>query len=218
MADSQIFTESDKKATEKIVFLLAGLILLGAVATALLNYIDSLGLPEGLWSQIVDYFLQYIWPIWKIIAFILSLLALAGIIYNSWQIRAINLEERPIFNPTPEEKASLAIEESKGENEKWKNITKRTSSSNPSDWRLAIIEADVILGDLLRSLGYQGESIGEILKSLDKSDFLPLDEAWEAHRVRNSIAHGDSRFALNERETKRIIGLYERVFREFGLI
>jgi len=94
---------SNRQTAEHITYLLVGLVLLGAVITALLNYIDSLGLGAAgsLWDRIGDYFLERIWPIWKLVAVIVSLLALAGIIYNSLKLRAINIEERKIYNPTP---------------------------------------------------------------------------------------------------------------------
>jgi hypothetical protein len=56
------------------------------------------------------------------------------------------------------------------------------------------------------------------MKSIEKSDFNSIDMAWEAHKIRNSIAHEGSDFLLNQREAKRVIGLYEIVFREFRYI
>ena len=57
-----------------------------------------------------------------------------------------------------------------------------------------------------------------MLKSVDKNNFLTLDDAWEAHKVRNDIAHSGINFQLNERETKRVLALFEKVFKEFNVI
>lgn len=101
--------------------------------------------------------------------------------------------------------------------EKWEKIIKLSESENSSDWRLAIIEADIILDELLEKLQLPGETMGEKLKAVEKSDFLTIESAWEAHKARNMIAHeGD--FILSQRETRRIISLYEAVFKEFYLI
>jgi transposase len=67
-------------------------------------------------------------------------------------------------------------------------------------------------------MGYMQESIGEKLKSIEPSDFTNIENAWEAHKIRNTIAHEGSEFLINEREAKRVIGLYESVFREFEYI
>jgi len=99
--------------------------------------------------------------------------------------------------------------------ERWIKVQAHINSDNPSQWRLAILEADIMLGDILEKMGYQGDSIGDKLKSVDKSDFLTLNSAWDAHKVRNQIAHEGTDFQLNEREAKRVIELYKTVFSEF---
>ena len=102
--------------------------------------------------------------------------------------------------------------------ERWKKVLEHASSENPSDWRIAVIEADIILDDLLSVLNLPGSTIGDKLKAVEPSDFLTLDKAWEAHKARNMIAHQGSNFLINQREIHRIISLYEAVFREFKMI
>jgi hypothetical protein len=103
-------------------------------------------------------------------------------------------------------------------NEKWESVIKHINSANPSDWKLAILECDIMLGEILEKMGYIQPSIGEKLKSIEPSDFTNIEAAWEAHKIRNAIAHEGSDFAINEREAKRVIGLYELVFQEFEYI
>ncbi|HEY4516071.1 MAG TPA: hypothetical protein VJH67_02700 [Candidatus Paceibacterota bacterium] len=99
--------------------------------------------------------------------------------------------------------------------DKWKKVLEHIESEHPSDWRLAIIEADIMLAELLEKLNLPGETIGDKLKSVEKSDFNTLDFAWEAHKVRNKLAHEGSEFLLNQREARRVIDLYDQVFKEF---
>lgn len=101
---------------------------------------------------------------------------------------------------------------------RWAGVLAHATSLNQPEWRLAILEADTMLAELLDRLGYKGLSIGEQLKSANPERFKTLQDVWEAHRVRNQIAHEGSAFSLSERETKRVIGLYERTFREFDFI
>lgn len=101
---------------------------------------------------------------------------------------------------------------------KWKEIIELSESDNQSDWRLAIIEADIILAELLDKLQLPGETMGDKLKAVEKSDFITIDSAWEAHKARNMIAHEGSNFLINQREVRRIISLYEAVFKEFEII
>jgi hypothetical protein len=103
-------------------------------------------------------------------------------------------------------------------NERWDNVLKYLSSENPSDWKVAVIEADAMLEDLTDTLEFEGENLGERLKSANREKFKTLDEAWEAHLIRNRIAHEGLKFDLTLREAQRAVALYERVFQEFGHI
>jgi hypothetical protein len=101
---------------------------------------------------------------------------------------------------------------------RWQNIIKRSQSSSESDWRLAIIECDILLDEMLKKMGYHGESIADKLKLVERSDFHTIDFAWEAHKVRNRIAHSGSDFHLSYSEFERVFGLYKKVFEEFYFI
>jgi hypothetical protein len=89
------------------------------------------------------------------------------------------------------------------------------SSTSEALWRIGIMEADNLLGEVLREKGYQGEGVGEMLKS---ASFRTVDLAWDAHKIRNRIAHEGSNFELTEREAKRAFSLFESVFRDLKVI
>lgn len=89
------------------------------------------------------------------------------------------------------------------------------SSNSEALWRIGIMEADNMLQEVLHNKGYQGDSLGEMLKV---SNFQTVQLAWDAHGVRNRIAHEGSDFVLTEREAKRVFTLYESVFRELKAI
>ena len=105
-----------------------------------------------------------------------------------------------------------------GVNLQWRHVLNYLVSPNESDWKLAILEADTMLEELTDKLELDGKNIGEKLKAADKAKFKTLDNAWEAHIVRNKIAHDGAKFELTQREANRIAVLYENVFREFGMI
>ena len=145
----------------------------------------------------------------------LSSVLVIFIAYVIFRVHGIYSKQRKSLKPvqSTEEEKEEAVK-----NEKWKIIEEHIESENPNDWRLAILEADIALGEILDKSGYRGEGIGEQLKSADKSDFTTIDDAWEAHKIRNSIAHEGASFMITEREAKRVIGLYKKVFEEFDYI
>ena len=108
--------------------------------------------------------------------------------------------------------------EAQNTNPQWQRVLVHVNSQNESDWRLSILEADIMLGDLLDKLSLPGDTIGDKLKVVEKSDFTTVDNAWEAHKIRNRIAHDGVSFQLSGHEARRVIGLYQQIFEEFGII
>ncbi len=186
--------------------------------------IDSVSYLSNLLTYIINHipnvidFIKSIVGVFVGISFILSLMLFIGIIYSVEKLKQIRKKEEEIYNP----KIEIAYEEVvKGDPElahRWEKVKNHIESENENDWRQAIIEADIMLGELLTKMGYKGEGIGEQLKRVEKSDFKTLDEAWEAHKVRNRIAHDGSDYVLNKTEAKRTIDLYRKVFDEFYYI
>jgi hypothetical protein len=101
---------------------------------------------------------------------------------------------------------------------RWQHVMTLMTEPHESAWRQAIVEADILLSELLNDLRLPGQSIGDQLKQVNRSQFTTLDLAWEAHKTRNDIAHRGSTFALTEREARRTIDLYRQVFDEFQYI
>lgn len=152
---------------------------------------------------------------------VLSLLFLTGIVYAFLRIEL--LIEETYHEDVPRAQGSGGVHGSPATDEslslkEWQRIKARLDSEKESDWRLSVLEADVLLDRMLTTLGYRGDSVGEKLKAIEQSDFLTLDKAWDAHNVRNRIAHEGAAFALTKREAQRVIGLFEEAFREFHYI
>ncbi len=117
------------------------------------------------------------------------------------------------------EMAQLAeVQKAAGKNARWLNVEKLANSTSESDWRRAIIEADSMLAELLTSLGYSGKDIGEQLRGATKTNFGTLDLAWEAHRMRNKIAHEGEALQITERDAQATIDMYRRVFEDLGYL
>jgi hypothetical protein len=99
----------------------------------------------------------------------------------------------------------------------WMKIKESLNSGLESEFKLAIIEADSILDDVLKKLGYNGETLGERLKQVSQ-DILPsLENAQEAHKIRNNIVH-DPDYRLNLTEAEKTISFYEKVLTELDFL
>lgn len=160
-------------------------------------------------------FFDVLWTIFAFLAFIISGLMLALYAYAStkrWQYYAQSDREL-------RQEEALYDEMYRGvkSSNRFDDVLTHIASPNPNDWKLAIIEADVILDEALKQIGYAGGSLGERLKSISTTQLSTLNEAWEAHKVRNRIAHEGADFVLTKRIAEETINRYRRVFNELGV-
>ncbi len=195
------------------------LFIVGAIASVALPLIAQMLMGITFLDAIKNFFIT-IYTYYRFFATFVSVLLATGIIYCTIRLNQIRTEEGKIYN-TPRDKNSLETpdaEVKKHRNQKWVRIEELIDSQNSSDWRLAIIEADILLDEMLSRMPYPGETIADRLKLIERSDFTTIENAWEAHKARNQIVHAGSEFQLTERESKRIINLYRTVFEEFYFI
>ena len=158
-------------------------------------------------------------PFIQALSLLFSIVLFIGIVHFSRKTTQIHDElGAPLYPAQVAESEKDAHNDEHIVNEKWQRIQEHINSEHPSDWRFAIIEADIMLDEMLDKLEYHGETMNEKLKQIERSDFRTIDFAWEAHKVRNQIAHEGSEFLINEREARRVVGLYQQVFEEFKYI
>lgn len=149
------------------------------------------------------------------LAVIVSLLFCVGIAYCALRISQIRKIEYANFHKHAH---TVHHEDVPRTRLRWNRIMEHANSDDEHQWRLAILEADIMLNELLDVLGYKGETMGEKMKMVNRANFNSIDEAWEAHKVRNRVAHEGSENPLTEREKNIVISQYARVFKEFGFI
>jgi hypothetical protein len=164
-------------------------------------------------------FLKSVGNVWLWISLPISLFCIVGIIISVDGLSKIRrAEHRYYYGKKIEEAEEDAAKPDMNLSNRWRHVLERTESTNESDWRQAIIDADSILDEILVKMGYQGEGVGERLQRVTRGDMKSLDEAWDAHKIRNRIAHDGTAFALSQHEAKRVINQYRKVFEEFYYI
>lgn len=158
-------------------------------------------------------FVAHLWLWVIIIGYALAVVGLIIIVYCTMRLFELRKREEEFYSTViaPPQAAG-------GMHPRWEHIQSLLEGAGPSEWREAIIEADIMLDDVLTKEGYTGAGIGEKLKSVDETELATLQDAWEAHKVRNQIAHQGSTFDLSAMVAQRTIAHYENVFRELGVI
>lgn len=157
------------------------------------------------------------WDVYSVIAILLSLLFFVGFIYAKLRYGQLSQIEQAQLREEEHawaERYGGAVTK----NSRWEGIQGHLAEDNPNSWRVAIIEADIFLEETLNNAGYVGNTIGEKLKTANPTSFTTIQDAWEAHKVRNEIAHGGSDFVLTKKIAQQTLTRFERVFREFGVL
>lgn len=95
---------------------------------------------------------------------------------------------------------------------KWDKVKSRMETGSISQFKVAILEADMIVDDLLGKIGYKGNNMTERLEQVNPNQLDYLEELQKAHQVRNKIVHEES-FVLDEATAKETLGTYEKFLR-----
>lgn len=156
------------------------------------------------------------WPELMSIATVISILCFIAFWYIYQKMKEVKEKDREVFDTVLS--SEINIDGQPPKNKRWERILDYINSESQTEWRLAILDADIILEKMLTKSGYHGEGTGEKLKQVERSDFLTIDKAWEAHKIRNAIAHDGSDVILTKRMAKKAIDLYRQVFEEFEYI
>lgn len=98
----------------------------------------------------------------------------------------------------------------------WEKSKKRLETKIPSEYKLAVIEADSFFNDVLERMGYPGESLGERLKKVPEGVFPNLDDIWQAHKIRNDIVH-DPNYSLTQKTAEEVLRIYEEALKNLEI-
>jgi hypothetical protein len=100
--------------------------------------------------------------------------------------------------------------------ERWDEILRHLDSPREGEWKYAVIEADTLVDNQLKER-FAGETMGERLMNIDKTSLLTIDGLWEAHKIRNRLAH-DTNYFLRHAEAVRAIKLFEQTLKEMEVL
>jgi hypothetical protein len=196
----------------------SGLTMPGVTVKANLPFVEFLSSLGTGWFSLAGILaiLSWLWSIYAIIAYIISILLLVLYVYASVRKNLYAEMQTQMLRDAER----LYDEQFRGavHSTRLQDVLTHSTSENPNDWKLAIIEADIILDDSLKQKGYPGNSLGERLKNVGPQQLNSLQDAWEAHKVRNRIAHDGADFVLTKRIAQETIARYQRVFTELGVI
>jgi hypothetical protein len=99
----------------------------------------------------------------------------------------------------------------------WEKIQARLEKDDEASLKLAVIEADNLLDEILKRMGLPGKDMGERLEQMSREQLKSLDDIWDAHRLRNLIVH-KSDVVILKSQGKKAVEAYEKGLRELEVI
>jgi hypothetical protein len=98
---------------------------------------------------------------------------------------------------------------------RWEQI-EQTATQGVMGSKLAIIEADKLLDQVLRSMAMPGETLGERLKSTAYR-YPNIRNVWGAHRLRNQLVH-DTSFEMGTRQARHALDDFKAALRVLNVL
>ena len=156
-----------------------------------------------------DYSTILFW--WKIVAAFISIALVAVIGYAAYRTQEVFAIIRGTQKETiPPSTNILPVQTNV---DLWEKVRARVSSDDENERKLALIAADSLVDKILERSGYRGANLGERLKNIEPSDLDSLNDVWEAHKVRNRIAH-EAHLPLPKEAAVLALSRYEKVLKE----
>jgi hypothetical protein len=149
---------------------------------------------------------------------IIIILCLFIIIYSLVRMYEIRKDQKEEVKKKIQEMIEKESSKEENGNYRWHYILTLIEGVQESDWRVAILEADSLMEEVLKEKGFSGETLNELLTSARESGFSHIQDAWDAHIFRNSIAHNGINVEMTQSKGRQIIKKYQNFFEELGVI
>lgn len=98
----------------------------------------------------------------------------------------------------------------------WLKIENKFTKDNQDSYQWVVLNADKLVGRALEELGVAGSTMGERMKNY-KNRFSNLNGLWQAHKLRNQIAH-EVEVELTFEQTRSALSNFKQALKDLGAI
>lgn len=99
---------------------------------------------------------------------------------------------------------------------RWLRVENGLDRNNPKSYVVAVMDADKVLDKALTEMGLSGKTMGEKLKKV-MGKFERPSATWEAHRLRNRLAHQED-VEISYEQAKHALGAFKQALKDLGAI
>jgi hypothetical protein len=99
----------------------------------------------------------------------------------------------------------------------WEKINDRLGKADEASLKLALIEADNMLDEVLKRMGLEGRDMGERLEQLGVQQLKSYDSILEAHRLRDLVIH-QKEMVVTQEQVQTAVNAYGEALKELEVI
>ncbi len=130
------------------------------------------------------------------------------LIKTTWFKTAISEDVNEFIKSKPQTSSRFSKE--------WKRITNRLKSGDEQEYKMAVVEADSLLCEILDKMKFEGETLREKLTKTPKIIIDDIKEVEKAHEIRDNVVH-DPDYQLSLDQAKKVLDIYEKVLIQLDL-
>lgn len=97
--------------------------------------------------------------------------------------------------------------------QRWDEVKARLKKGDEADLKLAVIEADSLMEEILKRMGLPGATFEERLKQIEVQEIKSVGKIWATHQLRDKIVHGPD-FHITQEEAEAAVGNIEEALKE----
>ena len=99
----------------------------------------------------------------------------------------------------------------------WQRVAEKMKTGTPEAVRLAVIEADAVVDEFLKQVGYEGDHLADRLSQIVPGELDSMEGVWRAHRLRNNLVHAPQ-IRVTRREADEALKQFENFLKELGAL
>ena len=147
--------------------------------------------------------------IMRVVAIITSIIFIVGIVILLHMNKYLVYRYAETFSDLFRKKPYLGIRIKK----EWKDIIKRAKDGDEEERKLAVVDADEVLDEVLTKMSFVGENLQEKLEKISEDIFPTAEEIKMVHQEKKDILYNPDR-ELSKKDAMRIIDVYEKTIRD----
>jgi hypothetical protein len=91
----------------------------------------------------------------------------------------------------------------------WMKILQRLESDLETEYKLSVIEADLLLNDVMKRLGYEGKTLSEKLDKVKPGVFADPQSIRSADQIYQNLIY-DTSYELARAQAKKAVAIFEK--------